>query len=50
MSRAMMEANDLNDWFNCAESWYAHASSRTASFTIKLTPCPPRLLRSFTFL
>ena len=32
MSRAMMEANDLNDWFNCADPWCTRLHFRTASF------------------
>lgn len=32
MSRAMMEATDLNDWFNCAEDWCTRLHFRTASF------------------
>ena len=32
MSRAMMEANDLNAWFNCADPWCTRLHFRTASF------------------
>ena len=32
MSRALMEANDLNAWFNCADDWCSRLHFRTASF------------------
>lgn len=32
MTRAMMEATDLNDWFNCAEKECTRLHFRTASF------------------
>jgi hypothetical protein len=32
VTRMMMEANDLNDWFNCAAPWCSRLHFRTASF------------------